>query len=94
MERQATNVKIQGSSADMMKYSAIAILQAIYEHPEWRAKVVLAVHDEFVFEVNKNYVSKFSEAVKQIMCTQIPWNPIIPYGVDIGSGRSYSEAKK
>jgi len=94
MERQATNVKIQGSSADMIKYSTGFILQEIYNHPEWECIVVLQVHDELVFEVKKEYVDEFCGVIKKIMSTKIPWSNIIPYSVDIGIGVSYSEAKK
>lgn len=59
MERQAFNMKIQGTSADIGKIAGIQLLKVLPEE----AKLVLFVHDEWVVECPES----MSEQVKEIM---------------------------
>jgi len=94
MERQATNVKIQGSSADLLKYASAKLLKLFNEHKQWGAKFVLSVHDEMVIEMNDEYIKDAILLIKNVLEKSIPWDNIIPYIIDINSGKTYSEAKK
>lgn len=59
MERQAFNMKIQGSSADIGKIAGISLLK---ELPSY-AKIILFIHDEWIVETPKEH----AEEVKKIM---------------------------
>jgi DNA polymerase-1 len=63
-ERQAFNMKIQGTSADIGKLAGIALRKML---PEYGAKLILYVHDEFLVEVSKDKSEACAKAVKQTM---------------------------
>lgn len=86
MERQAANFEIQGFSADQMKLAAVKIRQFL---PKYRARFVLTVHDELVFELPYKYAEEFSCLVKDIMehCVSMK----VPIVVDISIKKSYGE---
>jgi len=64
IRRQAFNHKIQGASADIGKIAGVKLLRYL---PEYNAKVVLFVHDEYVFECPKNVAEAFAKKVKEVM---------------------------
>lgn len=60
LERQALNTKIQGSAADIMRKALLKIDQEI-EKRSLDASLVLQLHDELIFEVEKprfRYIAK------------------------------------
>jgi DNA polymerase-1 len=62
-ERNAVNAPIQGSAADIIKLAMIAI-QSKLESENWKAKMLLQVHDELVFDVPKEEVEALQKMVK------------------------------
>jgi len=64
IRRQAFNHKIQGASADISKIAGKKLLKHL---PEYNAKVVLFVHDEYVFECPKDMSEMFAKKVKEVM---------------------------
>lgn len=79
------NSLVQGSSADLMKESLIALDEAGYG-PMLR----LTVHDEVVLEVQRSKIEEVSRVVKQVM-TRNEFVP--PLTVGVGSAARYGEAK-
>ena len=65
-ERMAINHPIQGTAADLMKLAMIEIFQGLPKISE-KAKIILQVHDELVFEVPTPDIKKVSEFVKNSM---------------------------
>ncbi|MBC7288032.1 MAG: DNA polymerase I, partial [Armatimonadetes bacterium] len=65
-ERAATNAPIQGSAADIIK---IAMVRLARELPRVsaRARMLLQVHDELVFEVPKSEIDEVARLVKEVM---------------------------
>lgn len=64
-ERELLNFRIQGSAADIMK---LAMLQISENISKYNAQLLLQIHDEFVFEINKNEaVDSFITDIKSIM---------------------------
>src|SRR5262249_34247855 len=51
-EREAVNLPIQGTAADILKRAMIDVHEALAPHPA--ARMILTVHDELVFEVPKD----------------------------------------
>lgn len=86
MERQAFNFKIQGFSADMMK-TAAAKVSAILD--DFKAKIVLTVHDELIYELPKKYAEEFSSMVKYIMENCVCLS--VPIIVDVSIVNSYGD---
>ncbi|MFA4967340.1 MAG: DNA polymerase I [Candidatus Margulisiibacteriota bacterium] len=87
-ERTATNTPVQGTAADMIK---LAMIKAYQKTKDLKAKLILQVHDELVFELPEEEVSKVKKLVEDAMETAIPLK--IPVKVDIGVGSSWAEAK-
>ncbi len=65
-ERAAINAPLQGTAADIMKRAMIRIGPAL-EKAHLKAKLLLQVHDELVFEVPRAEIESTAELVKQVM---------------------------
>ena len=63
MERQAFNMKIQGTSADIGKIAGVLLLKALPQG----AKIVLFVHDEWVVECPKEISKEVEKIMKDCM---------------------------
>jgi DNA polymerase-1 len=88
--RMAINARIQGTAADVLKMAMIAVdCRLRDEHPE--ARLLLTVHDELVFEVPAVEVETVAAKVKQEMEGVASLK--VPLVVELGSGRSWYEAK-
>jgi DNA polymerase-1 len=88
-ERTAINTPIQGTAADMIKIAMIRIAEHLRSE-KWRAKMILQIHDELVFEVHSDESEKLSEMVRKEMEGALKLN--VPIKVDIGIGQSWYEA--
>jgi DNA polymerase-1 len=65
-ERQAINAPIQGSAADIIKRAMIRVPPAL-ANAGLKAKMLLQVHDELLFEVPEKEVEATSAAVREVM---------------------------
>jgi DNA polymerase-1 len=65
-ERQAINAPLQGSAADIIK-RAMGRLPAAVERAGLRARMLLQVHDELLFEAPEDEVEATAELVKEVM---------------------------
>ncbi len=92
-ERAAINAPIQGSAADVIRRAMIKMPDAL-NNAGLRAKMLLQVHDELVFEVPDNEVEKTIPVVKKVMETAaLPALEIsVPLTVDCGIGSNWNEA--
>ncbi len=88
-ERTAINTPIQGTAADLIKVAMIRLHDAI-QSEGLKAKMVLQVHDELVFEVPPEEVSRLKDLVKRIMEGVHPLK--VPIKVDINAGKNWAEA--
>jgi DNA polymerase-1 len=88
-ERNAVNAPIQGSAADIIKLAMIAI-QSKLESENWKAKMLLQVHDELVFDVPKEEVEALQKMVKNEMENAFLLD--VPLVVDMGIGTNWLEA--
>ena len=89
--REAINMPIQGSEADIMKLVMRDIYSLIEKKYPKQSYILLQIHDEIVFEVKKDLVKKFSEEVKKIMLESIALD--VPLDVHISIGDTLSELK-
>jgi len=60
-ERMAINHPVQGGSADLIKLAMIEIQKLINDKYDGKVKMLLQVHDELVFEMDQDIVSKASK---------------------------------
>ena len=67
-ERMAINAPIQGTSADLIKFAMVKIDQYIKDNKlEEKIKLILQIHDEVIYEVDKKVVDKHAPEIKKIM---------------------------
>jgi len=92
-ERQAINAPLQGSAADIIK-RAIARIPAALEASGLRARMLLQVHDELLFETPEDEVHATASLVKEVMegaCA--PHCELsVPLVVDTGWARTWDAA--
>jgi DNA polymerase-1 len=92
-ERQAINAPLQGSAADIIK-RAMARIPAALTRERLRARMLLQVHDELLFEAPEAEVEHTAQVVKTVMegaCA--PHCELsVPLVVETGAARSWDEA--
>lgn len=82
-ERNAVNMPIQGTSADMIKIAMIRIFNRFKEQ-NLRSRMTLQVHDELVFDVFKPELEKVKKIVEQEMLDALPLEIPIEVGIEVG----------
>jgi len=90
-ERTAVNTPIQGSAADLIKLAMIGIARRIRTEG-LPCEMVLQVHDELVFEVERGALENVSAAVREEMEGPEGFRLDVPIVVNIGSGPTWYEA--
>jgi DNA polymerase-1 len=88
-ERQAINMPIQGTAADMIKIAMVNIARRLREE-DLDAEMLLQVHDELVFEVGKKSAARASALIAAEMKEALPLS--VPVEVEIGTGKNWLEA--
>ena len=66
LEREAINMPIQGSNADLIKIAMIQLQHALQER-RMRTRMLLQVHDELVFEVPVEELEHVQKLIRQKM---------------------------
>jgi DNA polymerase-1 len=89
-EREAVNLPIQGTAADIMKRAMIDTAAALDHHPQ--ARMILTVHDELLFEVPKPQADEVAEVVRAAMQSAAVLK--VPLTVDVGIGANWKDAKQ
>lgn len=89
-ERAATNAPIQGSSADIIKIAMIDIHRELRDGGH-RARMLLQVHDELLFEVPREEVDGLRAMVKARMEGAIELK--VPLRVETGVGENWLACK-
>jgi DNA polymerase-1 len=88
-ERTAINAPIQGTAADILKVAMIDIAKWI-EKENVPVKIIMQVHDELVFEVNKSFVDEANSKITELMANCFKLD--VPLLVDIGIGDNWDKA--
>jgi DNA polymerase-1 len=89
-ERLAFNTPIQGSAADIIKVAMLRIHRRLKEGG-YGSLMILQVHDELVFDVEKGEEPEVREIVRHEMESACDLD--VPLKVDIGIGPSWYEVK-
>ncbi len=90
-EREAVNMPIQGTAADVLKRAMIDVHAALPTVAGGRARMILTVHDELLFEVPKEAADETAEAVRQLMEGAVTLS--VPLTVDVGIAENWKDAK-
>ncbi len=88
-ERNAINTPIQGSAADIIKLAMVNLFDRLEKHG-FKAKMIIQVHDELVFDVPLAEKEKIKEIIREEMENAIDLK--VPLIVDMGEGKSWYEA--
>jgi DNA polymerase-1 len=89
-ERVAVNLPIQGTAADILKRAMIDVHAGLKEsHP--RARMILTVHDELLFEAPSDQSDDVAAFVREKMSAAVVLK--VPLDVDVGMGENWKEAK-
>ncbi len=88
-ERNAVNMPVQASSADMIKRAMVEIYRR-FEALGLQSKMILQVHDELVFDVAVSELDVVREIVREEMINALPLE--VPVEVDARNGANWLEA--
>ena len=90
-ERNAVNMPIQGTAADMIKLAMIKIHRE-FKQRNLKSKMILQVHDELVFDAIKDEVEIIKPIIIECMQTALPLPNEVPASAEIGVGDNWLEA--
>ncbi|HET9265429.1 MAG TPA: DNA polymerase I [Vicinamibacterales bacterium] len=90
-EREAVNLPIQGTAADILKRAMIDVHEGLKRTAGGRARMILTVHDELLFEAPKEAAEETASRVRELMESAVELR--VPLTVDVGIGENWKEAK-
>ena len=82
-ERNAVNMPVQGTSADMIKIAMIRVWKK-FKELNLQSKMILQVHDELVFDVLNSEIDIVKEIVEHEMVNALPLSIPVEVGIDVG----------
>ncbi|WP_248323307.1 DNA polymerase I [Caballeronia sp. Sq4a] len=88
-ERAAINAPMQGTAADLIKMSMIAVQDWI-EQAGMRTKMIMQVHDELVLEVPEEELPDVRKRLPELMCGVAELK--VPLVAEVGVGNNWEEA--
>ncbi|MCX7570685.1 DNA polymerase I [Tumebacillus sp. DT12] len=89
-ERTAMNTPIQGTAADIIKKAMVNVAAAL-SRENLRARMLLQVHDELIFECPPDEIERLQELVRREMESVVVLS--VPLKADINVGDTWYEAK-
>ena len=89
-ERTAINTVIQGSAADLIKLAMINVHRRL-RSGQWRARMLLQIHDELVFEVPPDELESLGQLVVEEMSGVMQL--AVPLKVDLKSGDNWAQCQ-
>jgi len=90
-ERNAINMPIQGTAADMIKLAMIKIHNEFKER-NLKSKMILQVHDELVFDAYKDEIELIKPIIIDCMESALALPNDVPASADLGVGDNWLEA--
>ncbi len=89
LERQAINAPMQGTAADLIKLSMVAV-QAALDEQRRGTKMIMQVHDELVFEVPEAEVDWVRGEIPRLMASVAELR--VPLVAEVGIGPNWEQA--
>ena len=90
-ERTAINTPIQGSAADIIKIAMLNIEKKLSPFGE-KARMILQVHDDLIFEVDKDVLNEVAAVVRTEM--ENAFQLVVPLTVDVKAGSNWAQMQK
>jgi DNA polymerase-1 len=90
-EREAVNMEIQASAADMMKRAMLGVHRRMTKEG-LRARMLLTVHDELVFEAPPDEVQTLAKLACEEMIAALPLE--VPVEVDVSAGANWLDVER
>ena len=87
-EREAINMPIQGSAADILKIAMVHLHDALQKE-NFAARMILQVHDELVLEVPRGELSPVADLVRSVM--ESAWDLDASLRVDTKVGENWEQ---
>ena len=88
-ERDAVNTPVQGTAADLMKIAMVRVARALGE-AGLKARMVLQIHDELLFDSPRAEAERVAEIAKREMSAAMDLG--VPLEVSAGIGENWLEA--
>ncbi|BEV48926.1 DNA polymerase I [Burkholderia contaminans] len=88
-ERAAINAPMQGTAADLIKLSMIAV-DGWLTRDQLASRMIMQVHDELVLEVPEGELSLVREKLPEMMCGVAKLK--VPLVAEVGAGANWEEA--
>ncbi|MEX3612397.1 MAG: DNA polymerase I [Burkholderia sp.] len=88
-ERAAINARMQGTAADLIKLSMIAV-DGWLERDQLRSRMIMQVHDELVLEVPEGELALVREKLPEMMSGVAKLK--VPLVAEVGAGDNWEEA--
>lgn len=89
--RNAVNMTIQGTSADMIKIAMVNIYKELQKR-KMQSKLLVQIHDELIFDVPEQELETMKELVVSLMQEALPLENV-PVIADCGIGKNWLEMK-
>ena len=90
-ERNAVNMPIQGTAADMIKIAMINIQTALTQGGNFRTRLLLQVHDELIFDLYIPEKDTVAPIIEEAMKIALPLDNV-PIVVEAGIGANWLES--
>jgi DNA polymerase-1 len=87
-EREAINMPVQGTAADIMKVAMRRVYDAL-DKGGYRARMLLQVHDELVLETPEDELSRIVPLLREEMSSA--YELVVPLKVDVKVGQDWYE---
>ena len=87
-ERMALNMPVQGTAADVMKRAMLRLADGLADR-ELRARMLLQVHDELIFELPNAETPDLIALLQNVMPTAI--DMVVPLSIDIKTGANWRD---
>jgi DNA polymerase-1 len=92
-EREAVNMEIQGSAADLIKIAMVNIHRRLKKEKR-RARMLLQIHDELVFEAPPEELDDVTTLVRQEMTGALSDRLQVPLKVDLSVGPNWLDVQE
>ena len=95
-ERMAVNAPIQGTQADIIKMAMVEIDDYLNKNNlQNKARLILQVHDELIYEIDEKEVANISPEIKRIMESVLAPEKAegITFKANVATGKSWGEVK-
>jgi DNA polymerase-1 len=94
-ERMAINAPVQGTAADIMRIAMNEVYEHIKKREDDAVRMLLQVHDELVFEVRNDVLSRECEKLEAIMENVLRDQETygVPILCDVAVGQNWADLK-